>query len=113
MFEAKILAIKIPAKKAIIPEIKTTAKIKTKLLRVIEPSNSKTAADAPVRVLPMTKAVTKDKAITIVLIPPTKNKNSLLSCSPPISEPITAACPEPIPGRKLHKGAAIPIPKNH
>jgi len=39
-----------------------------------------------------------------VFIAPTKNKKFLLLSAsfPKISEPITAACPEPIPGRALN-----------
>ena len=45
--------------------------------------------------------------MTIVLMLPKRIKNSFLFKSPVTSLPITAACPEPKPGRKLHKGEAI------
>lgn len=48
----------------------------------------------------------KERPITIVLIAPTRKRNPLLFCSIN-SEPITAACPEPIPGRNEHNGAEI------
>lgn len=48
----------------------------------------------------------KLKPITIVFIPPTNTKKPFLDCFKN-SEPITAACPEPIPGRKEQSGAEI------
>jgi len=48
----------------------------------------------------------KERPITIVLITPTRKRNPLLFCSIS-SEPITAAWPEPMPGRNEHNGAEI------
>jgi len=44
--------------------------------------------------------------MTIVLIEPTKKRKDLSVCLE-ISEARTAACPEPMPGRKLQSGAAM------
>ena len=57
------------------------------------------------RVFCKEKRATKDKAIIIVFIEPTKNRNCL-GVWGIISEPITAACPEPRPGR-TESGAEI------
>jgi len=46
----------------------------------------------------------------IVFIAPKRIKNPFLDCCIN-SEPITAACPAPIPGRKEHNGAEIIDPK--
>ena len=46
----------------------------------------------------------KDKAITMVFVAPSVNRNVLLSC-PEISEEINDAWEEPKPGRKEDKGA--------
>lgn len=59
----------------------------------------------PVLVTPMLYRAIKDKPATIVFMLPNKIKNCFLSFSPVMSEPITAACPEPSAGRKEHKGA--------
>lgn len=64
------------------------------------------ATAAPERVLLMLYAAIKLSEITIVLIEPTKKRNERLSCLK-ISEPIVAAWPEPIPGRKEQRGAEI------
>lgn len=45
----------------------------------------------------------KLKAITIVFIEPSRKRKDLFDCSD-ISEPNTAACPEPMPGRKEARG---------
>lgn len=58
----------------------------------------------PVLALLMEYAVTYDKPMTIVLIAPSKNRNERFVCSMN-SLPKVAACPEPMPGRKEHKGA--------
>ena len=63
------------------------------------------ATAAPVRVFCKEKRATKDKAIMTVFMEPTKNKNCL-GVWGIISEPITAACPEPRPGR-TERGAEI------
>jgi len=47
-----------------------------------------------------------ERPTTVVFIAPTRNRKPLLFCSIN-SEPITAAWPEPMPGRKEHKGAEI------
>lgn len=49
----------------------------------------------------------KDKPATIVFIAPSKIRNSFLLRSPVTSLPMTAACPDPRPGRKETKGDAI------
>jgi len=48
----------------------------------------------------------KLNATTMVFIAPTRKRKDSLSCSK-ISEPMTAAWPEPIPGRKEQRGADI------
>ena len=50
----------------------------------------------------------KLKPIIIVFVAPTKKRNPFLSCWI-ISEPIVAACPEPMPGRNAQKGEEIKI----
>ena len=79
-------------------------------IRVISFSISFIATAAPVLVLPITKKVMKLNPITIVFIPPRRTRNPFFDCSKN-SEPITAACPAPIPGRKEHKGAEIIEPR--
>ena len=46
-----------------------------------------------------------DRGTTIVLIAPTRKRKDLFDCGI-TSEPIRAACPDPIPGRKEQSGAA-------
>ena len=64
------------------------------------------AAAAPVLVLPMAYIVMNDRPITIVFIAPTRKRKPLLFCSIS-SEPMTAAWPEPIPGRNEQRGAEM------
>ena len=67
---------------------------------------SRIAAAVPVLVFWIEKIVMKERAITIVLIEPTWNRNCFLLVSWfEISDERTAACPEPKPGRKEARGA--------
>ena len=64
------------------------------------------AAAVPVLVREMEKMVMNERAITIVLIAPIRKRNCFGSFScPVISEPKTAAWPEPMPGRNEDRGA--------
>ncbi len=65
---------------------------------------------APVLVLLIEKTVIKLNPMTIVFIAPSKIRNPFCVCSIN-SEPMTAACPEPIPGRKEQRGAEIIAPR--
>lgn len=89
-----------------IPEIITAAIIIPKSLSESSFRISLTAAAAPVRVLPMEYTTTKLNPMIIVFIPPTRIRNPLFDCFIN-SEPITAAWPEPIPGRNEQSGAEI------
>ena len=62
------------------------------------------AAAEPVRDFSIEKTVTKLSVMTATPNAPTSIKNSLFLCGR-ISEPMTAACPEPMPGRNEQKGA--------
>ena len=64
-------------------------------------------AATPVLALFMLYRVTKESPVTIVFIAPRRTRNSFLFKFPTTSLPITAACPLPKPGRKLHNGEAI------
>lgn len=92
------------------PEIITVPIIIVKSVRVISERISFIATAAPVRVRPITKRVMKLRPITIVFIPPKRTKKPLFDCSKS-SDPITAACPAPIPGRKEQSGAEIIAPR--
>jgi len=64
------------------------------------------ATAVPERALFIAYRATKFRAVTIVLMEPIKKRKDLESVSV-ISEAITAACPEPMPGRKEQRGAEI------
>jgi len=96
--------------KASKPEIIIVPIITIRFVSVISGKISEIATAAPVLVLPMTNKVMNDKPITIVFIPPKRTKNPFLLWLIN-SEPITAACPAPIPGRKEHRGAEIIEPR--
>ena len=93
-----------------IPEKIIATIIIIRSVSVISLSISFIATAAPVLVLPIANTVMKLKPITIVFIPPNKVKKPFFDCSIN-SEPITAACPAPIPGRKEHSGAEIILPR--
>jgi hypothetical protein len=95
-----------PMKNTEIPEIIIVAIIIIKSDIVIFVRSCWTAADAPVLVFWIAKAVTKLKDITIMFIAPTRKRKDFGFVSV-IWEPKTAACPEPMPGRKEHNGAEI------
>ncbi len=99
-----------PRKKAIMPETIIVRTEIIKLVGVIEFSMSFIAAAEPVRVFPIAYTVAKLKPMIIVFIAPTRKRKLRLSCLI-ISEPITAACPDPMPGRKEQRGAAIEAAK--
>jgi len=98
-------------KKEIVPEIKTTAKIKIRVPREGMPMISFIATAAPVLVLEIKYREIKEKPMTKVFVAPMRTKNTFLSARA-IVLPITAAWPEPTPGRKLQIGEAIKEPKN-
>lgn len=107
MFFAVSFDIFIPMKNARVPEIIIVIIISVKFCAVTVFRMVFIVAAAPERVLLREKRVMKDRAMTIVLIEPTRKRNSLgfFSVFPENSDARTAACPEPIPGRKEHKGA--------
>ncbi len=108
MFEAKIFEIFIPRKNASVPEMKIVEIIIVNWREEIVFRICKTADAAPVLILWIEKIVMKERPMTIVFIIPTKKRNcwgeedsSVLESS----EEMTAACPEPKPGKKEAKGA--------
>ena len=96
-------------KKEIIPEIKTTTKIKIIKFKSGFPIISFTATAAPVRVFEIKYREINEKPMTKVFVAPRRTRNPFLSVFE-MQLPIIAACPEPSPGRKLQIGEAIREP---
>jgi len=106
MFFEKYFAIFLVKKKEIIPEIIIVAIINIKTLSEGAPKISLIATAAPVLVLEIAYKERKENPITKVFVAPSNTKKFLKSFFE-TRFPITAACPLPRPGRKLHKGEAI------
>ncbi len=85
--------------------MKITTKIIPIVLGVSTGERAFIASAAPVRVLNKEYNAIKEKPITSVFVAPTRIRKSFLFVFA-IAFPITAACPVPKPGRKLHKGDA-------
>src|SRR3989338_7110898 len=92
-------------------EKRMTIKVIIMCCRVIVPRMSCIAAAEPERAREMAKTVTKLRDMTMMLIAPINARKLRLFCGT-ISEPMTAAWPEPMPGRKEQRGAAIDAAEN-
>ena len=97
-------------KNAINPEMKEKIRRVIRSVCVSEGINLFIATAEPVRVLFIINRVTKLNVITIVFIAPRSIIKLFFDCSTS-SEPITAACPDPIPGRNEQSGAEMDAPK--
>lgn len=106
MFLAAILAMFTVIMNDNIPEITIANRIIAKFVRVNVDINWEIAAAAPVLVLFIEYSAINDSPITIVLIAPNKNKNSLWSFIFRKDLPISAACDAPSPGKNAVNGAA-------
>ena len=95
-----------PRKKASRPEMKIVVIISKRICGVTVFSNDRMAAAVPVLERESEKIVMKERAMTIVLIEPTRNRKVRgVVCF--ISEERTAAWPEPMPGRNDASGAVM------
>lgn len=109
MFFAKYLASILTNKKETIPDMSITPSIRIKFIADKFPINSFIAAAAPVLVFEIAYKEINEKDMTKIFVAPSKTKNPLLSVFA-TRFPITAAWPEPKPGRKPHKGEEINAP---